>query len=221
MHHYMRQHSIGFTRRGVLYAAGAVAGAALDRHAWAADGEDLEARVLARGDTFGLEVDPREIVEKAYQLGHEYEGKHGGCARCTVAALQDALPMVASDEGLFRAATCLDGGATPVGEQNCGGFTGAGMVIGYVCGSRRNDTFHGTAELAHGLLHQVYRRFAEAYGTVLCCDVRKGAKGDCPEVVGQAARWTAEAILGAFCGYVPREESKEKPPADTESDSPA
>jgi hypothetical protein len=144
---------------------------------------------------------PEKIIERAYQLGHAYEKKHGGCARCTVAALQDALPFVTVDEGLFRGATCLDGGATPVSEQNCGAFTGAGMIVGYVCGSRRAETFQGDAKLAHQLLHKVYHRFAEDFGTVLCRDVRKGAKGNCPEVVGRAARWVAEVLLADFAGY--------------------
>jgi hypothetical protein len=108
--------------------------------------------------------------------------------------------MVSGEEGLFRAATCLDGGATPVAVQNCGGFTGAGIVIGFLCGSRRNETFYGSAKLAHRLLHQVYHRFAKEYGTVLCRDVRKSMNGNCPEVVGRAACWTAEVLLAEFCG---------------------
>jgi hypothetical protein len=157
-----------------------------------------EQKVFQKGDRIVLDGDPQTILQKAYELGHDYEARHGGCARCTVAALQDALPMLGVDEGLFRASTCLDGGATPVAEQNCGGFTGAGMVIGYLCGSRRNGEFHGSAGLAHQLLHEVYDRFAKEYGTVLCRDVRKGVQGDCPEAVGRAARWTAEALLAAF-----------------------
>ncbi len=160
-------------------------------------------QVLQAGDRVELAANPEELIEKAYTLGYEYEKKNGGCARCTVAALQDALPFVAVDEGLFRGSTCLDGGSTPVDVQNCGGFTGAGMVIGYVCGSRRDDTFHGSSKLAHQLLHKVYHRFAEHYGTILCRDVRKGANRDCNEVVGRAARWTAEVLLAEFAGYQP------------------
>jgi len=62
------------------------------------------------------------------------------------------------------------------------------------------------------LLHKVYHRFAEHYGTVLCRDVRKGAKGNCPEVVGRAARWVAEVLLAEFAGYqVPQTESGQEP----------
>jgi hypothetical protein len=167
-------------------------------------------QVLKRGDQIDVHGKAEEIIEKAYQLGHEYEKKHGGCARCTVAALQDAIPFVEVDVGLFRGSTCLDGGATPVAVQNCGGFTGAGMVIGNVCGSTRGKEFQGSAALAHELLHKVYYRFKEEYGTVLCRDVRKAAEGDCPEVVGRAAQWVAEVLLEEFTDYVPPEKP-EKP----------
>jgi hypothetical protein len=191
----------GLNRRKFVGFAGAAAGVLASTHCLASTAADEEQRVLKAGDHVELSDSPEKIIEQAYQLGHAYEKKHGGCARCTVAALQDALPFAAIDEGLFRGATCLDGGATPVGEQNCGGFTGSGMIIGYVCGSRRAEDFHGSAKLAHQLLHKVYHRFAEHYGTVLCRDVRKGAKGNCPEVVGRAARWVAEVLLADFAGY--------------------
>jgi hypothetical protein len=170
--------------------------------------------VLKRGDTVDIEARAEEIIQKAYDLGYEYEKEHGGCARCTVAALQDAIPFVAVDESLFRGSTCLDGGATPTGTQNCGAFTGSGMVIGHVCGSTRGETFEGDAKLAHQLIHKVYDHFKEEYGTVLCEDVRKGAERDCPEVVGRAARWVAEALLGEFTDYAPVEPPAEEPEDD-------
>lgn len=115
-------------------------------------------------------------------------------------------------DDVFRAASCLDGGATPVGVQNCGGFTGSGIVIGHLCGgiSRDGDTFKGDSRLAHALLHRVYAYFKDAYGTVLCQDVRKGAKGGCPEVVGKAAQWAAIAILQEFTDYKPEEPEEKK-----------
>jgi hypothetical protein len=76
------------------------------------------------------------------------------------------------------------------------------MVIGYVCGSTRHESFEGDPKLAHELLHNVYERFKEEYGTVLCKDVRAGADGDCPKVVGLAARWVAETLLVEFTDFV-------------------
>ena len=86
------------------------------------------------------------------------------------------------------------------------------MVIGHVCGSTRRETFEGNAELAHQLIHKVYDRFKEEYGTVLCEDVREGAKRDCPEVVGRAAEWVAEVLLSEFTDYTPVEQADDEPP---------
>lgn len=169
--------------------------------------------LLKKGDHISLDGQGEEIVRRAYELGHAYEKQHGGCARCTVAALQDAIPFVAVDESLFRGATCLDGGATPTDIQNCGAFTGAGMVIGYVCGSTRHDSFEGDATLAHQLLHRVYDHFKREYGTVLCKDVRNAAEKDCPKVVGRAAQWVAQVLLSEFSDYTPPAAPVEEAPA--------
>lgn len=141
-----------------------------------------------------VETSRAEMIEEAYRWGHDYEARHGGCCRCTVAALQRAMKFVPQDNGLFRAASCLDGGCTPTGVQNCGAFTGAGMFIGWVCSV---EGFGDTA-LSRRLMRDVYKHFNREYDGVLCKDVRKGVKGDCPEAVGRAARWTAEALLRQF-----------------------
>ncbi len=181
---------------------------------------------LKEDDRVELDVPAEEILDKAYQLGHTYEKQFGGCCRCTLAAIQDAVPFVPVEDSLFRAASCLDGGATPVGVQNCGGFTASGMVIGHLTGdiARNGGQFCGGAGLAHRLLHRVYHRFQKAYGTVLCQDARKGTGGDCPEVCGRAARWVAEVLLEEFAGWKPppdppTSEDEAPPPDDSATDT--
>lgn len=142
--------------------------------------------------------DKARIVEEAYRLGHQYEKEHGGCAQCTLAALQDAIPFLKRDGDVFRAASALDGGATPTGVQNCGSFAGAGMAIGCLCGRRRNQDFEGSSKQAHKLIRKLYARFERDYGSVLCRDVREKADRCCPKVVGNAAKWTAEILLDEF-----------------------
>lgn len=204
------------TRRQLLCLTGAGIGLALGRPAI---GNAVEPkRILKRGDIIDVASGGAAIVQKAYELGYEYEKKHGGCARCTVAALQDAVPFVAVNESLFRGASCLDGGATPTGNHSCGGFTGAGMVIGHVCGSTRaGATFQGDAKLAHQLIHKVYDRFEQEYGSVLCAGVRMIAERDCPKVVGRAAQWTAEVLLAEFTDYTPTGQTSPSRSAKTQS----
>ena len=71
------------------------------------------------------------------------------------------------------------------------------MVIGWTCGT---EEFRGTG-LSHKLIHQVHARYQEQYGSVLCKHVSEKANGNCPEVVGRAARWAAEALLTQFTNY--------------------
>jgi hypothetical protein len=196
------------TRRGLLCATGAGIGLLLGSPLSGDEQQPAASRILKSGDRVTINGRANEILQAAYDLGCQYERKHGGCARCTVAALQDAVPFIAVDESLFRGSTCLDGGATPTGTQNCGAFTGAGMVIGYVCGSTRRERFEGSAALAHQLLHQVYHRFREEYGTVLCEDDTFCANElttycladqPCPAATITAARGTASGRTWTAC----------------------
>ena len=156
-------------------------------------------RILKQDEKINLRGDPEEIIQKAYELGFKYEKENFGCARCTVAALQDALPFVNRSEELFRGSTCLDGGATTTKIASCGAFTGSGMVIAYVCGSTRDKTaFIGDTKLAHTLIHKVHAQFVKEYGSVICADVRKVMEKNCPEVVGRAARWTSHLMIEEF-----------------------
>lgn len=143
------------------------------------------------------------IVQKATQLAAEYLQQYGGCAQCTLAALQDALPFLPADPGLFRAASCLDGGATPTQLHQCGGFTAAGLTIGYLCGRTRDEIFFGDRSLARQLLQKVFAQFQNLYGGVLCKEVRGKVNGDCRLTVSRTAQWTTEILLETFAGYSP------------------
>ena len=161
---------------------------------------EAAAKVLTETDRIDVGTSAQAIIEKAYELGRTYESKYEGCAQCTVAALQDCGELFPKSDDVFVAASCLDGGATPTKYANCGSFTGAGMVIGHLCG-RTRENFDGKARLAHELIHQLHDEYEKAYGGVLCKVVREKANADCPEVVGKAAKWTAEILLRQFTDY--------------------
>jgi len=190
---------LGLTRRKFLQSAGllVLASSLNVKNVTAASKNKTRFKVLEEKDRLDIGDKGKEIIQKAYSLGYLYEDKYKGCARCTVAALQDAIDFLPADVGLFRTASCLDGGATPTKMANCGAFTGSGMVIGWLCGTER----FGDNSLSHELIHKVYKCFEEEYGTVICKEVRKSADGKCPEVVGMAAKWTAEILLRQFAQY--------------------
>jgi len=138
-------------------------------------------KVLDEETQFDIGDKGQEIIERAYKRGHKLEKEHGGCCRCTVAALQKSIDFI----------------PTPTGKQNCGAFTGLGMVIGWLCGANK----FGNTKLSHTLIRQVYKQFEKEYGSVLCEDIKKKINRDCPEVVARAAKWTAEILLRQFTNY--------------------
>ena len=154
-------------------------------------------KVLTEKDNIDIGDRGEEIIQKAYDFGHQYEAEQKGCARCTIAALQDAIDFIPVDTGLFRTASCLDGAATPTKLANCGSFTGSGMFIGWACGTNR----FGDNSLSHKLIHKVHARFEEEYGSVICKEIREKTGGKCPEVVGKAAKWSTETVLRQFTNY--------------------
>ena len=176
-----------------LSAASGMAGVhAMESEAAGKDARDF--KPLEEGEKIDAGGKTGEIVRKACELGPLNHKKYASCSRGTVAALVEALPFVPEDDTLIRAASCLDGGATPTRRANCGAFTGSGMVIGYVCGK-------GTPEetsFSHVLMNELHGKFAEKYGSVLCEDIRKVSGKNCGDVVASAAGWTAEIILKHF-----------------------
>ncbi len=96
-------------------------------------------QVLTEKDKVEIGKPGPELIERAASLAREYIGQYANCAQATIAALQDTLPFVGKSGDIFMAGSCLHGGATANGNANCGGFTGAGIVIGHLCGRSREQ----------------------------------------------------------------------------------
>lgn len=188
----MERSVMGASRRALFRLAATGAGVALST----CEGQTP----LKEEDRFHA-GDRARIVAHAQELGREYEAKYGNCAQCTIAALQDAVEFIPKDEQVFLAGSCLHGGATASGNANCGGFTGAGTVIGHLCGrSREKFGDREATKLASRLIRDMAGRYEQAYGSVICRDVKEKASKNCPEVVARAAGWAAEVLLEQFSG---------------------
>ncbi|MBM3746000.1 MAG: C_GCAxxG_C_C family protein [Acidobacteria bacterium] len=140
-----------------------------------------------------------EMIQRASALGAENFKQWSNCAQATIGAVQDALEFVPKNGDVFLTGSCLHGAATATGNASCGAFTGAGIVIGHVCGRTRARASEREAQkLATALVRQVAGKFEEAYGSVICKDVRAKVEKKCAEVVARASSWTAEVILKQF-----------------------
>ena len=161
------------------------------------------------------ELSDREIIEKALQLGTEYEKKCTGCAQSVVAGLLDALDIKADD--VFKAASGLADGIGLSGDGSCGALTGSCMVIGLICGRERKDHKDMMKPVKSYLLcKELHAYFIEKYGSCRCYDIQNKLMGrtfnmfdpkdlaeagktgmmeHCSGVTGGAASKAAEIIL--------------------------
>jgi C_GCAxxG_C_C family probable redox protein len=157
------------------------------------------------------------VLEKAYQLGFQYEKEYMGCSQCVVAALQDLFEV--RNDDIFRAASGLAGGAGLCGDGCCGAYTGGSMMLGQLYGRTRENFLdpNRTRRKSFDLTKRLHDKFIAEYGSIICRDIQQkifgrpfyirdadeyrkfeeaGAHaGKCPAVVGNAARWTAEILL--------------------------
>ena len=68
------------------------------------------------------EQEIKEIIQRSFSLGVEYERTIRGCCQCTIAAIQDALGI--RNDAVFKAGSGLTAGGGVSCEGSCGGFTG-------------------------------------------------------------------------------------------------
>ncbi len=124
------------------------------------------------------------------------------------------------NDDIFKAATGLAAGGGGTVDGSCGAYSGAIMVMSSLQG-RVRDNFSDRASMqkAFALARKLHEKFIQEYGSVVCRDVQAKVLGrpfyladpdefkkfekagahdiHCPEVVGKAARWAAEAIIEA------------------------
>jgi len=114
-----------------------------------------------------------ELIEKAYNLGYEYEKEYRGCAQCTIAAVQDTLNI--KNDQVFKSASGLGAGCGLLCDGICGGYSGGIMVMSTLFG-RRREYFENDEEekrCAFRMAVSLHEKFIEKYGTVTCCEIHK------------------------------------------------
>jgi hypothetical protein len=165
-----------------------------------------------------------QLMDKAYELGANFEKNSRSCSQSTVAALHELLGF---EDVVVKIATSSCGGQVRRVEGTCGAVIGGTLVLDYFFGrpadklssdikNQENVNLIGKAISVAELLSD---RFAKQYGTILCPGVhaelfgrafrfknpvegelfeQAGAHTDpskCMSVVGNAARWTMEILL--------------------------
>ena len=155
-----------------------------------------------------------ESVKQAiYNSGFESEKQYGGCAQCTLCALQPYLDI---DPLVIKSATGLMAGGVRSGNS-CGAFNGGLMAIAAVTG--RNPENMGDKQAVADTLalgRKLFDKFMEEFGTVICRDIQYKIMGKsyrmydpedmqrfladgghddkCTDVVAKSAVWVAEIL---------------------------
>jgi C_GCAxxG_C_C family probable redox protein len=162
------------------------------------------------------------LINKAYELGFEYERAYRGCAQCAIAGMYDAMGI--KNDEVYKAGSGLAGGGGECTDGNCGGYTGASMVLASFFGRTKEEegSESGRADkyVSFRMTRALHDKFVEKFGSVLCSGVQKaiydgkhydlriekdkegfraaGAHHDddkCCMVVGDGAKWGMELLL--------------------------
>ncbi len=125
-----------------------------------------------------LEKTKEEIMNKAEELGVEYEGKYKGCCESTFYAVVGAMkwggleimPQDLADK-LYPGICLLTAGVCMTGEGTCGAVAGSVLASGFAFGVSADpaDSNRVGAVLRDSLLAEFYKK----YGSILCKDVMR------------------------------------------------
>lgn len=166
-----------------------------------------------------------QLLEKAYDLGVNFEICCQSCCQSTVAAIHEMLDI---DDVVVKVATSSAGGQCAQVVGTCGGLIGGTMVLDYFFGRPAENMSYTECKQSNldlmsnalRLAGSLYEKYIKEYGTIICphiqvqlygrhfyfLDEEEMAKFDrigghayspksCCHVVGNAARWAIEILL--------------------------
>ncbi|HEY32857.1 MAG TPA: C_GCAxxG_C_C family protein [Dehalococcoidia bacterium] len=164
-----------------------------------------------------------EIINKAEELGVEYEAKYKGCGQCTFLAIIDALrwgglELIPEDmeDRLFSGICVMTAGVAMTGEGTCGAVNSAVLAIGLALGiSRESQDDRVMRDGCVTIRNTILDKYYKEYSSILCKDVQRKFFGRAwdltrddmsQEFLGitegctimQTARWSTEIILDEF-----------------------
>jgi len=164
------------------------------------------------------------LLDKAHELGMNYEKYSTGCSQSTVAALHDILGF---DDSLVRVASSSCAGQAAQVVGTCGGLIGGTLVLDYYFGrpvEKMSDKELNQEDVnvllnAMGIAKLLYDKYFKEYGTIICPQIltqlfgrhyylwdeeelarfeEAGGHSDpgkCVNIVGNAVRWTLEILI--------------------------
>jgi hypothetical protein len=172
-----------------------------------------------------IELSREQLLEKAYELGVNFEKCSQSCSQCTAAAIHE---MIDIDDVVVKVATTSSGGQAAQVIGTCGGLIGGTIVLDYFFGRPvDNMSFTDFSQdnlvplfNAMGIAELLYKKYVKEYGTIICPHIQVQLYGrhfyfpdeeemskfdnvgghtdsrkSCCHVVGNASRWVMEILL--------------------------
>jgi C_GCAxxG_C_C family probable redox protein len=162
-----------------------------------------------------------QLLQRAYDLGYEFERTYHGCAQCVIGAVYQIFPAMRSED-IFRAANAQGGGMGLTSMGQCGAAVGAGMIISQLHGRSLGDIADPEKKrfVAYRMGQEFASRFTEEMGSLICGEIQEKKMGrrfhlldpldwetfekagghdrHCPDVVGTATRIVVQMIADSF-----------------------
>jgi len=166
-----------------------------------------------------------QLMDKAYELGFDFEKYSHSCSQCVVAAMHEMLDI---DDAVVRVATSSAGGQAARVTGTCGALIGGTIVLDYFFGRSAEEMSHtdqaqanvASLQDAVGIAGILFDKFVTEHGTIICphlqtrlygrpffiSDEQEMAKFEqvgghadpeksCCHVVGNTSRWVMELLI--------------------------
>jgi len=166
----------------------------------------------------------QELLDKAYELGFNFEKNNYSCSQSTVAAIHELVEM---DDVVVKVATSLSGGTAEQFSGTCGALSGGLIALAYFFGRpvqkmsyrEQIDSNIETMMVAFEPPERLADRFWQENGTIICSQIHRrlfgrifylndeeemrkfddlGGHSDpnkCRRIVGNTAKWVMEILL--------------------------
>lgn len=170
-----------------------------------------------------MALSKQQLLDKAYELGFNFEKYSRGCSQCAVAAMHEMLKI---DDAVVKVANSCAGGQAARVTGTCGGLIGGTMILDYFLGRTTDEMSYTEPANVEPLRNAVktagllFDRYMQEYGSILCPHIQTklygryfylpdqqesekfaeaGGHGDSPKscnnVVGNAAMWAMDILI--------------------------
>ncbi len=166
----------------------------------------------------------RGLLDKAYELGFNFEKNSTSCSQSTVAAIHEIFDM---DDVVVRVMTSSCGGQNSQLLGTCGGLVGGTVALDYYFGRPAEKISYkefiqsniDAISVSKEVTALLFNEYIKEYGTIICSHIQTrlfgrfyyikdedefekfeaagahSAPDKCCHIVGNAARWVMEILL--------------------------